>query len=188
MPDDRFAAHRRAKFFGVLAIGPWRGQAAARLAIRDERRRHFANAFHVERTGRAAAGVRNDARVWIDLAHLAVPQLPEIKQPLLAPENVGAPRRVLRIVRAWQIEAARVFEILPAVLAVAHARAVPAIDEDAIDPVARHDLVLHFGHELEVVRAKPAGDPHLRRSPVAALGCRSASTAIQSGCAACTSS
>ena len=103
MPDDRFAAHGRAKFFAVLAIRPWRGQAAARLAIGDERRRQFADVFHVERTGGAAAGVGNDAGVRIDLAHLAVPELPEIKQPLLPPENVGAPRRVLRVVRARQI-------------------------------------------------------------------------------------
>ena len=59
--------------------------------------------LHVERAGGAAAGVGNDARVGIDLAHLAVPQLPEIEQPLLPPEDVGAARRVLRIVRARQL-------------------------------------------------------------------------------------
>ena len=45
---------------------------------------------------------------------------------------------------------------------------VPAVDEDAVHPVAGHDLPLHLGHELEVVGAEAAGDPHLRRGPVAA--------------------
>ena len=35
-------------------------------------------------------------------------------------------------------------------------------------PVARHDLLLHLGHELEVVRAKRARHPHLGRGPVPA--------------------
>ncbi len=34
---------------------------------------------------------------------------------------------------------------------------------------ATHDLLVHLGHELEVVRAQRAGDPHLRRGPVPAL-------------------
>src|SRR4030095_10592474 len=102
-PDDRFAPHGRAKLFGALAIHPWRGEASSGLSIRDEHFRHFANAFHVQRTGGATSGVGNDATVWIDLTHLVVPQLPEIKQKLLPPENVGAPRRVLRIACAWQI-------------------------------------------------------------------------------------
>ena len=38
----------------------------------------------------------------------------------------------------------------------------------AIDSIARHDLALHLGHELEVVRAERAGDPHLGRGPVPA--------------------
>lgn len=52
--------------------------------------------------------------------------------------------------------------------AVTHAGAVPAIDEDAIDAVARHDFALHFGHEFEVVRTEAAGHPHFGRGPMAA--------------------
>ena len=59
-------------------------------------------------------------------------------------------------------------EVRPAVRAVAHAGAVPAVDEDAVHPVARHDLALHLGHQLEVVRTEAAGDPHLGRGPVPA--------------------
>src|SRR5207248_256186 len=62
----------------------------------------------------------------------------------------------------------RILKILPAMLAVTHARAIPAIDEDAIDAIARHDLALYLGHELEIVRPKPARDPHLRRRPMPA--------------------
>ena len=74
---------------------------------------------------------------------------------------------VLGVARARQVVPARGLEIFPAVLAVAHARPVPAVDEDPVDPVAGHDLLLHLRHELEVVGPQPAGDPHLGRRPVA---------------------
>lgn len=51
-------------------------------------------------------------------------------------------------------------------LAVTHPGAVPAIDEDGVHLVARHDFALHLGHELEVVGTEPAGHPHLRRGPM----------------------
>src|SRR5207244_11437171 len=109
--DDRFAAHGGAKFLPVFAIRPWRSQAAAGLAVGDEGGRQFADFLHVERTGRAAAGVRDDAGVRIDFADFAVPKPPEIEEPLLAPEEVGATRRVLRVVRERQLETARLFDM-----------------------------------------------------------------------------
>ena len=57
-------------------------------------------------------------------------------------------------------------EVRPAVLAVAHPGAGPAVDEDAVDLVALHDLPVDRGHELEVVRPQGAGHPHLGRGPV----------------------
>src|SRR5258708_26312581 len=61
------------------------------------------------------------------------------------------------------------FEIGAAVLAVAHAGAGPAIAEDAVDLVERHDLAGHCGHELEIVRSERARDPAAGRGPVAPL-------------------
>src|SRR6185312_868514 len=52
-------------------------------------------------------------------------------------------------------------------LAVAVAGALPAVHEDAIDAIARHDLFVHRCHEVEVVWPKRTGHPHLRRRPVA---------------------
>src|SRR3989442_602408 len=88
--DDGFAAHGRAKFLSVFAVGPRRGQTAAGLAVGDERGCELADFRHIERTGRAASGVRDDAGVGIDLANLSVPELPQGEQPLLSPENVSA--------------------------------------------------------------------------------------------------
>ena len=113
-------------------------------------------------------GVRDHARVGVDLADLRVPEPPELEEALLLPEDVRPPRRVLRVVRPGQLVAGRGPEVRPAVLAVAHPGAGPAVDEDAVDAVARHDLPVDRGHELEVVRPQGAGDPHLGRGPVPA--------------------
>ena len=60
-------------------------------------------------------------------------------------------------------------EITLAVLAVAHARSRPPVAEDAVDAVARRDLFVNRGHELEVVRTERARHPQLRGRPVAAF-------------------
>ena len=86
----------------------------------------------------------------------------------MPPQNVLSPRRVLRIVRARQIQPGGCFEIVAAMLAIAHARSVPAVDENAIHPIAGHNLLFNLGHELKVVWPQPAGDPHFRGSPVPA--------------------
>src|SRR5207247_5379296 len=101
--DDGFAAHGRAKFLSVFPVGPRRGKTAAGLAVGDERGRELADFRHVERAGCAASGVRDDARVGINLANLAVPELPQVEQPLLSPENVSAAGGVLRIAGARQL-------------------------------------------------------------------------------------
>ena len=155
-----------------LPLAHGRHQAAPRLAVGHQRRGQLADPLHVERTGRAAAGVGNDAGVGIDLAHLGIPEPPQIKQPLLPPENVSAPRRVLRIVgRAADRDPVASRKFFAAMLAVAHARAVPAVDENPVHPVARHDLLLHLGHEFEVVRARARTSPTSPATPSAGAGC-----------------
>ena len=52
-----------------------------------------------------------------------------------------------------------VAKILPAVFAIAHAAARPAVGEDAVGLVFVHDLFVDRGHEFEVVRAERAGFP-----------------------------
>ena len=58
-------------------------------------------------------------------------------------------------------------EILPAVFAVAHAAARPAVGKDAVGLVHAHDLFMHGGHEFEVVGAESAGFPIARIGGVA---------------------
>ncbi len=147
---------------------PTAGDAASSTASSASIEASCADLPHVQRTERAAARVRDDAGIRIDLADPGVPQAPEFQQPLLAPENVGAAGRVLRIRCSRKIVTGGRPEILRAMFAVTLARAVPTVDENPIHAVARHEFLFHFGHELEIVRTQPAGDPHLWRRPMTA--------------------
>src|SRR6476620_2928803 len=75
---------------------------------------------------------------------------------------------ILGVLGAWEVEVGGFLEVFATVIAVAHARAVPAVDEDPVHPVAGHDLLLYFGHELKIVRAEAARYPHFGRGPVPA--------------------
>src|ERR1043165_9985525 len=85
------------------------------------------------------------------------------------PQNKTASHRVAWINSFWEIISSRLLEISLAVLAVTHARAFPAIDKDPVHLITRHDLLFHFGHELEIVRPQSASHPHLRRGPMPPL-------------------
>jgi len=98
-----------------------------------------------------------------------VPEAPEFEQALLLPHNKGAPRRVLRIRGSRQIESSGLFEVRLAVLAIAHAGALPAIAKNPVDLIALDDFTRHRRHEFKIVGAQGASDPKLRRSPMAAL-------------------
>ena len=158
-----------AVFLAVLAVGPRRAEAAARLAVGKQRGRQLADGLHVEIAERAAAGVGDEARVGIDLRIFVVPQAPQIEQALLLPHDVGgAPGPA-----DWGCAADRGRwrrESSPG----------NARSSTCREPAQRllkmpstlyrvHDLSCHFGHELEVVRAERAGHPQLRDRPVAAL-------------------
>lgn len=150
---DRLTTHGGAELLAAFAAGPGRGDAAASLAIGEQDRRAFTDRLHVEIGQRAAAGVGDVTRGGIDGADFRVPQAPEVEKALLTPGNVSATPRVPRVGRAWQVHARGGLEVLTAVLAVAHAGPGPAIAEDAVHLIGRDDLLGHFGHELEIVRA-----------------------------------
>jgi hypothetical protein len=99
----------------------------------------------------------------------SIPQAPEFEQALLPPLVVGAARGVARIAAARQIETGSGAEVCPAVLAVAHAGAGPAVTEDAVHLVEGDDLLGDLGHELEIVRTEGASHPEIRVGPVAPL-------------------
>src|SRR5262249_38298332 len=61
-------------------------------------------------------------------------------------------------------------EIPSAMLAITHSRALPTVDENPVHAITPHDLAFYLGHELEIVRAEAASDPHFRGSPVPASG------------------
>ncbi len=165
--DDGLAAEGGPVLLGVHADGPGRHEPVARLTVGHEHRRQLADALHVEPAGGAAPGVGDDAGVGVDLADLRVPEAPQGEEPFLPPLPIVALRRVLWLRGPREIATGGGVEAGPAMLAVAHAGTVPAVDEEAVHAVAGHDLPLHLGHELEVVGPQAAGDPHLRRGPVA---------------------
>ena len=168
-PHDGLAAQRRPVLFAVLAVGPGRGEPAPRLAVGEQRGRQLADGLHVQVAQGAAAGVGDVARRRVDFADFGIPAPPQVEQALLAPEDMVPPRRVLRVRGARQVHRVGGAEVGLAVLAVAHARSRPAVGENAVDLVARHDLARHLGHELEGVGTEAAGDPHLRAGPVTAF-------------------
>ena len=129
------------------------------LAIGNHDGRKLGDGFHVEITQRAPAGVGNVARAGVDGADFLVPQTPKIEEALLPPEDVLTARRILRVKGAGQVKPRGIAETLPAMFAVAHAAARPAVGEDAVRLVEAHDLFMHCSHELEVVRTESTGFP-----------------------------
>src|SRR5262249_274302 len=74
--------------------------------------------------------------------------------------------------RTWQIETGELAEIFLAVLAVAHARAGPAIRKDPIHAIESDNLFSYRGHELEVVGTECTGDPEIfvgRMTPLVSI-------------------
>ena len=160
---DRPPVHHRVIFLAAPAVGIRRRQAAAGLVVGElDRRLHQPGGAHVGRSVGHEAGARPGA------ADIGVPQRPQLGEPGLAPRHEGAADGIGGVGRARQIRAAGGVEVPAAVLAVAVGLVGPPIGEDAVDVVARDDLAVHGGHELEVVRPERARDPQLRVGPVPA--------------------
>src|SRR5262249_61950935 len=107
-------------------------------------------ALRAESAHRPTAGVRNEPRIGIDLFDLRVPEPPKFEQPLLPPHDILPPRLIPRVCRARQFQSGKLLEVLPAVLAVAHAGTSPAIAEYAVHVVPADDLAGDFVPELLV--------------------------------------
>src|ERR1019366_3513709 len=163
--DDWLVAHGGAIFLGGFADEPGRGETVACLTIGGEHRRATADLDGIEWARCATSVIRDHAGLGVDSANLVVPKIDDIDQTLAPPFEECTLRRVLRICRVREIETGGGFEVFAAVLAIAIAGAVPAVHEYAVSVVASHDLFMHGGHELEVVRAEGTGDPHLGRGP-----------------------
>src|SRR5207248_5482152 len=105
----------------------------------------------------------------LDLSNLSIPEAPEFKEALAGPFGIFGAGRIALVSAARQIHAAaEFFEQLLAGFAVAHPAALPAVGEDAIDLVERHDLTMDIGHEFKVVRAVGASHPAIRVGPMLA--------------------
>ena len=72
----------------------------------------------------------------LTFADLRVPEPPELEEALLVPGDVRPARGVVRVVACAAARARSRPGSSPAVLAVAHPGAGPAVDEDAVDVVA----------------------------------------------------
>ena len=162
-PADRAPVHHRVVLLAAPAVRVRRRQAAAGLVIGElDGRLHQPGGAHVGRTVGDEAGARPRA------ADVGVPQRPQLGEPGLPPGDDGAADRIGGVARAGQIRSAGGAEVAAAVLAVAVGLVGPPVGEDAVDVVARDDLAVHGGHELEVVGPERAGDPQLRVGPVPA--------------------
>ena len=158
---DRPASHHRAQFLRSPPVVPRRRQAAPRLVVGELDRRQLAGRLEI---GRA---VRDEARTGVGGAHRRVPLLPELGEPRLAPLEELAPYWIARVAGARQGRAGRRLEVLLAVNAVAVAALRrPAVGEDAVNLVLRHDLAMDAVHEVEVVRPERAGHPEIGIRPV----------------------
>ena len=153
-------AHRRAVLLRAAAVGPWHGEAPARLVVGELDGRALAGRLHVRRT------VRDEAGLGVEASHVGVPAHPELRQASAPPEDVGTPGGVLGIVAARELATGGGAKVRATVLAPAHAAARPSIAEDPIHLVARDDLAVDRRHEFEVVRAERAGDPQVGVRPV----------------------
>src|SRR6476646_8252863 len=96
--NHRFAPKHSTKFLGRLSISPRRHHSMPRLSISYQHGHMLSKFLCLQRTHGPAAVIWNHTRIRIDLPRLEVPELPQIEQPLLPPENVCLSRRVLRIV------------------------------------------------------------------------------------------
>src|SRR5579885_2057785 len=124
---DRLPPERGAIFFAVLAVGPRRRDSVPALPIGKQCRRNLGDRLHVEFAQGAAACVRYVSGVRVDGFDLSVPKTPELEQPLLTPDDVLLSSRILRVACARKFHARKRFEIFPAMHAIAHTGASPAV-------------------------------------------------------------
>src|SRR5208282_3062592 len=75
---NRLRAHGGAVFLSVLAVRPWGGEAAARLAVGKYHWRKFADGLHVELAQRSAAGIGYERRFGVHCANGLVPHAAEL--------------------------------------------------------------------------------------------------------------
>src|SRR5262249_48084449 len=83
--DNGLSAEGSSKFLAVLAVGPGRGKAVARLAVGEEGWGELAGGLHGEGSHGSAAGVGDEAGAGIELADFTIPESPEIEQTLVGP-------------------------------------------------------------------------------------------------------
>ena len=145
-----------ARICGICSIGH---TTAACLAVGEQGGGQFPDGLHIEIAERSSARVRNIARLRICAANGGVPHMPEFEQPPLLPFDVSTPAGILRVQRAREFQARGRLEVPAAVLAVAHARARPAVAEHAVHAIPRDDLSRNGRHEFEVIRTQRARDP-----------------------------
>ena len=103
---------------GISPLRAWRSANSDRGQLADR--------LHVERARGAAPGVGDHAGVGVDRADLGVPEPPQLEEPLLSPDDVRPPRRILGVIGLRQFAAGRGLEVVPAMLAVAHRRSRPS--------------------------------------------------------------
>ncbi len=155
----RLVAQRRAILLRRLPNEPRHLQAAASLAVGGQQRHATANGHVIQRVERAAT-VGNARRFRIDRANRLVPHVEQAQQPLLTPLHPRSIHGVVYVHLARQRHTRRLAKVRYAMHAVANPFAVPAVMEEPIRVVTAHDLLVHGGHELKVVRAIGAGQPH----------------------------
>ena len=128
--------HHGAVLLAVTAVRPGRRHAAARLRIGELDLRKLVGRLQVGRT------IRDDARVGIRRVNGRVPDPPQLDETRLAPLEKLSSCGIRAIGGRRQLQPGRRLEVALTVHAVALALRRPAIREDAVHAVPRHDLAM----------------------------------------------
>src|SRR4051794_7775857 len=89
-----------------------------------------------------------------------IPKVPEFEAARLLPHQVITVYGISWVTIARQVFVISLAKVANAVLEIAHAVAGPAVGEDAANVVHLHDLAGDIRHEVKVVWAQRAREPH----------------------------
>src|SRR5258708_36904940 len=124
---DCFVGQRGKILLAILSVGPRHHHTFTALPVCKEGRRQPPYSLHIQAAQRTTAGVCDITRVRPHFANRFVPQLPKLKETRLLPGEEVAIYGIARITIAGQFFLGCRMEGVPALPAVTHTAACPAV-------------------------------------------------------------